>query len=386
MKTKRNYKLLIVLFLSVFFLGCNTDQNGYEAGGDIDISEKLPEGKFNAEITNLTATSEVHNVTIKWNSPQSEKKLGFYLIEWKGSVSDKTVYSKIVEKETTETQLEKLLNEEYSVTVKCVSTDLLYSDGVKISCSTIPDNTPPGVVSNLKVDPLAVSAIISWTSPNDSDLEKVNMEIVDLENNELIFSSAILSSYNSYQVTGLEEASQYKIKLIAEDYLGNKSTAVEQTFKTLTEKLVNKTPMWEIVDFSTEESSGEGSTGRAKDALDGNDATFWHSQWTSGGSQLPQWIIFDILQEVIPTELICYKRNNNNNGPTSVKIEGSLDGNIKGEWLDFGTFALSASDNNGQKCKLLNPKKVRYFRFTVLASPNNYAMVRNIEIKALIQE
>lgn len=164
-------------------------------------------------------------------------------------------------------------------------------------------------------------------------------------------------------------------------YIGNKNSTSVQ-FKTLSEILLDNS-QWSIADCSTEETSGEGATGRAKDAIDNNDATFWHSQWTGAGSKLPQWIVIDMKQEVIPTTLISFKRNNNSNGPTSVKIKGSLDRN---EWFDFGTFTLTATNNDGQFCNLKNSKKSRYIKYTVLSSPNNYAMVRGIKIRALVSE
>ncbi|MDR1272947.1 MAG: M60 family metallopeptidase [Odoribacteraceae bacterium] len=155
--------------------------------------------------------------------------------------------------------------------------------------------------------------------------------------------------------------------------------------KFVSERPLDKSAIpWEVIDFSAQETSGEGTTGRAAHAIDGNDATFWHSPWTGTGSTLPQWIVIDLHQEVTPTTLVSYKRNNNNNGPTSVKVEGRLDPSQP--WSDFGTFALSATNNGGQNCPLVNPQKVRYIKYTVLASPNGYAMVRNINILALFED
>lgn len=66
------------------------------------------------------------------------------------------------------------------------------------------------------------------------------------------------------------------------------------------EKYLNNLPYlekttWQLVSFSSEEASGE-SNGNGKAALiiDGDDATYWHSRWTGGGSSLPHYFVIDI--------------------------------------------------------------------------------------------
>lgn len=362
----------------ILMTSCNTDEDTSATGKDVDITETLPEGIFAAEVSNISLSPGLREIQLSWNAP-TNKDLSSYLISWKGTISDKAEYSQIVTKSETSFVIDHLYNEQYTVTVKCVSTGLLYSTGVTSSATPVLDNTPPGKVSDLKAEPLAVAAQLTWINPSDPDLELLTLVVIDVATNEEILSVDLPPYTTTYQLVGLEEKSQYKVQLTTIDYIGNSSSASEILLKTLSEVKLSKP--WEIVGFSAEEAVGEGSTGRAKDAIDNDDATYWHSPWTGGGSSLPQWIVFDVGQEVIPTVLISYKRNNNNNGPTSVKIEGSKD---QTTWYDFGTFALAKDNNQGQNCNLKNPEKVRYIKYTVLASPNGYAMVRNIEMRALV--
>ena len=56
---------------------------------------------------------------------------------------------------------------------------------------------------------------------------------------------------------------------------------------------------FKIVDFSSEEISGEGSNGAAELIIDGKKETYWHSKWTSGGSRCPHQITIDLADEKI---------------------------------------------------------------------------------------
>ena len=52
---------------------------------------------------------------------------------------------------------------------------------------------------------------------------------------------------------------------------------------------------WNVVGFSSQEASGEdnGRNGLAKLVLDGNNSTFWHSEWRSGShNNYPHSITF----------------------------------------------------------------------------------------------
>lgn len=381
---KKKHITWTLLLAAVALVGCNEDEVSSASGGDIEITEKLPTGTFTAEVTGLSTIPDVHYLLVMWTEP-ADAGVDHYLVEWKGRGVDNNLYSETVKAGTGYLLLERLYNEQYDVTVKCGSKDYLYSTGVATSGAPITDNTPPGLVEDVELEPLAVSAAVTWSNPTDDDLEKIRLTVFDITNDVELLSLSLPSYTESYQVVNLTDLTEYRVSISTEDYLGNASTLVDKTMKTLTERQLDKsvTP-WTVADFSAEETVGEGANGRAAQAIDTDDATYWHSPWYVSSSVLPQWIVIDLHQEVIPTVLISYRRNNSS-GPTSVKIEGCLDLDAD-DWLDFGTFSLVATVNDGQNCNLINPKRVRYVKYTVLASPNGYAMVRNINIRALVDE
>ena len=51
---------------------------------------------------------------------------------------------------------------------------------------------------------------------------------------------------------------------------------------------------WNVIEKSSEETSGEGSNGRAQQIIDGDETTYWHPQWTSGSASLPYTIVVDM--------------------------------------------------------------------------------------------
>lgn len=105
---------------------------------------------------------------------------------------------------------------------------------------------------------------------------------------------------------------------------------------------------WTIVDVSSEEPSGEGAdNGTASVVLDGNPATYWHSQWAGGTGQLPHHFTIDMQKELLVTSVDLQRRTNN--GDTkSGNIYISSD-NIT--FTHIGTFEM-AEVNDAQTFKL----------------------------------
>lgn len=48
-----------------------------------------------------------------------------------------------------------------------------------------------------------------------------------------------------------------------------------------------------VLTYSTEETTGEGTNGRAAEIIDGNTGTYWTNAWQSGTSALPHWFNID---------------------------------------------------------------------------------------------
>ncbi|NCU03417.1 MAG: DUF1735 domain-containing protein [Chitinophagaceae bacterium] len=127
---------------------------------------------------------------------------------------------------------------------------------------------------------------------------------------------------------------------------------------------------WDIT-ASSEELVGEGAVnGRARATIDGDVNTFWHSNWASTAPLFPHWLSIDMKQLNFIDKIALHPRNNNNNGFTRFKLEGSVDGT---NWILFGdNIAFDPTNRTFQEYPV-TPTELRYIKITALqaASPTN---------------
>ena len=127
---------------------------------------------------------------------------------------------------------------------------------------------------------------------------------------------------------------------------------------------------WDIT-ASSEELAGEGAVnGRARAAIDGDINTFWHSNWSGAAPLFPHWLNIDMKQLYFIDKIALHPRNNNNNGFTRFKLEGSVDGIT---WISFGDNLVFDPANRSFQEYSITPTELRFIKVTALqaASPTN---------------
>lgn len=237
-------------------------------------------------------------------------------------------------------------------------------------------------------------------NPTDEDFDRILVKVRRTDTVGWFLVDTLSAIESTLSVVGLQERSEYEYNIQTLDYIGNISEAIEGTFKTKMEVQLEKldadgNPLWSIVDFSSQETRGD--DGYARNAIDGKDNTFWHSVWYGGdfsdgttSGNLPQYIVVDLKQDVIPSVVMLYRRDGASTGPTSVKVESTLEEPLSKntEWNDLGTHTLNGGTDNGAlPCNISVLKTARYIKITVLsAASGNYAIVREINVKALVDE
>lgn len=394
-------KLLLLSGLALLFVQCNESDDKVTTGGDIIITDSLPtSGSYDVEPINLELVSGLRQLQINWEAP-AEGKPAFYLVEWQGVNSDKTLYSQSVD--GTEFTATGLYNTPYKVTVKAVSGDFLKSQGISATQTPIEDHDAPSPVADLEITPLATAVSFTWTNPTDEDFDHTVLKIQENGVDTFLYVENLLSIHNATAFGQLKETTEYSYSIQTFDYIGNPSTLVSGTFKTRREAMLEKldadgNPLWEIADFSSQETGGEGANnGRAAMAIDGKTNTFWHSVWSSGdynatttSGKLPQYIVIDVKKEITLSGVQLYRRDGNSNGPTSAKIEITANDPLlpTTEWVDLGTTKnLGGDKNNGAlECVLTSAGTGQYVRITILSSNNSYAQVREVEMKVLLDD
>lgn len=393
-------KIALLLIVSVGMIQCNEGDNIAGAGGDIDIRDSLPGGIYDVAVSDIEVIPGERSLNVSWKAPAVTSRLAYYQVQWRGQAVDTTLYTAPVT--IASYKIPRLYNDAYTINVVAVATNMQKSEPVVANGVYSPDedHAAPGVVDDLVVIPVATSAAFSWTNPGDEDFDHIVLKVRKLDSINWFLIDTLSSIENTLSVVGLTERSDYEYSVQTGDYIGNISEALTGTFKTKMEVLLDKldgggNPLWSIIDFSSQETKGD--DGYARNILDGKDNTFWHSVWNGGdfndatsSGNIPQYVVVDMHQEVIPTVVMLYRRDGNGSGPTSVKIESTLEDPLSKniEWNDLGTHALNGGTNNGAlSCNLSVLHSVRYIKITVLsAASGNYAMLREINVKGLVDE
>lgn len=136
---------------------------------------------------------------------------------------------------------------------------------------------------------------------------------------------------------------------------------------------------WEVVSFSSQETAGEGSNGRAALVIDGDDDTYWHSAWYSSSSSYPHWIVVDMKEELLVGGFEITMSGGSNRYIKSYEMQASNDGRT---WT---TFYADADTPNDVSFRVLldEPVRTRYFRLYITdgrATDGDHVRVNEIDV------
>lgn len=118
---------------------------------------------------------------------------------------------------------------------------------------------------------------------------------------------------------------------------------------------------WKAIEYSSEETTGEGSNGRAQQIVDGDDNTYWHPQWYTGTAQLPHYIVVDMQEKKNVGGFEIKMGDNANRHIKAYDIYGSTDN---------ASWTLLCSDDNAPskssfRICLGKAADIRYFKIVV---------------------
>lgn len=114
---------------------------------------------------------------------------------------------------------------------------------------------------------------------------------------------------------------------------------------------------------SSEQGFGWENTGQASALLDGDLNTIWHSEYSPTRPGYPHWLSFDMQNAIYVTKIALAPRQNNGNGHTKFKLEGSADGTT---WFDLsGELDFNPSNTAYQEYPI-EPQYLQKIRATLL--------------------
>lgn len=141
--------------------------------------------------------------------------------------------------------------------------------------------------------------------------------------------------------------------------IANEKARIEKE-QLFVDNLMDKTG-WEAIEYSSEETAGEGTNGRAQQTVDSDDDTYWHPQWYGSTAQLPHYIVVD-MQEM------------KNVGGFEIKMGDNANRHIKAYDIygstDNANWTLLCSDDNAPskssfRVILDKAADIRYFKIVV---------------------
>jgi hypothetical protein len=116
---------------------------------------------------------------------------------------------------------------------------------------------------------------------------------------------------------------------------------------------------WSVASFSSEETSGEGSTnGRVATLIDGSAVSYWHSKWTGGATVYPHEFVIDLGSIKTANGLSVTQRSGLNRAVKDAELFTSSDG------LSFTSVSnyVFGNANGAQYFNFSSAKSFRYFK------------------------
>lgn len=240
----------------------------------------------------------------------------------------------------------------------------------------IPTNLEP-ILNTFTFEATLGGVITSWENTANT---QVNLTFQNTVSGSI--SSNTISTNESagtYTISPMDSGAQ-EIEIIISDIYGN---AWGKLFTVTPISALDKTS-WEVIDFSSEEPKEAtwGGGGQAIHAIDGNDATFWHSAWDLTQPDYPHHFTVDMHAEHTITSFEILGRNKNNNRAAGQhEFWGSVD-NVNWVLITSYTGELATSTI---LIDVPTPTVARYFKYIATergSGDTNYTFLAELSIYA----
>src|SRR5262249_10583429 len=132
----------------------------------------------------------------------------------------------------------------------------------------------------------------------------------------------------------------------------------------------------QVVSVDSQELIGE--NGAATNAIDGNTATFWHTEWSQLTAPLPHTLVLDLGSQYQVTGFRYLPRQDGNPNGTiaGYQFYVSTDGTTWGSAVAAGTFAA----NTSEKTVRSTDKTGRYVRLVAVSEINSNSWTSAAEL------
>lgn len=328
-------------------------------------------------VTGLTSEVGPGNVLLKWEKPNIVG-ISYVEIVYKkdGGEENKVLVNGQV--------TEKLISGFGDQNLYTFTVAVIMEDGTKSTPQTIQVIPGPPEFENL-LETIVVTnnfggVDLRWDNQSD-DKFYIHVSYKD-DNDEVHISEVDVADRGAgKQYVGITGVLNANLKITVADEAGNVSEEKPFNFTNLERGKLDRS-IWEVVYCSSQEEKGEAApNGLAKVILDGDKATFWHSQWYPSNvshPSFPHWMIFDLKRKVRLTRVEISHRASKIMAK-GIELQGS---NVypaaDNEWNSFVVFDMPQTAGATKIVKFDAPVEYRYVKMIARTAGNGSAQFASL--------
>ena len=142
-------------------------------------------------------------------------------------------------------------------------------------------------------------------------------------------------------------------------------------------RTVSDPATWKVIDWTDEETIGEGDNGRATMVLDGKISTYYHNKWKNGAVGYPHSFTFEAPDTVTISSIGLYQSRESKYRAKTLQLSRSNNGRT---WRTVST-SLNIEDTDYPTIQLDEPITSKYFRLRFLSGYGTDLVINEIYFK-----
>lgn len=142
-------------------------------------------------------------------------------------------------------------------------------------------------------------------------------------------------------------------------------------------RIVSDPNTWQVINWSDEETVGEGELGRATMILDGDKNTYYHNRWKTNGADFPHSIDIEAPDSVTISCITLYQSRESKYRAKTMRLYISENGT---RWR-VASSSLRIEDSNEPTIHLSKPVKAKFFRLNFESGYGSYLAINEVYFK-----
>ena len=142
-------------------------------------------------------------------------------------------------------------------------------------------------------------------------------------------------------------------------------------------RTVSDPATWKLIDYSDEETVGEGDNGRAAMILDGQKSTYYHNKWKNGSVGFPHTFTFEAPEPVTVSSIGLFQNRESTYRAKQMMLYTSDDGT---RWK-VAASRIVFDDSEYPTTDLPSPVTARYFRLRFTAGYGTNLLINEVYFK-----